>query len=312
VDLTSTTCPVTFSTTVITPTPIYVYDAFGQRVGKNVGNVDSEYVYDQDGKLNSVFGNGTFQRGYVYIGGQPLAEYFENKTYFVHGDHLGSTRLLTRLDQSIREKDDYYPYGELTTTVSTGDILKFTGKERDSESGLDNFGARYNASTMGRFMSPDPLGGSLVDPQTLNKYSYVRNNPINLTDPTGLYICADSTEGHNCTSDQDKAFEASRQRDLQSNNADVVRGASAYGDPNVDNHVNVGFADLEKKGEGGNTTSQLGADDKGNLFAQSNVTINSKISGTQLDSAVGHEGSHVADAQDLVKSITSCPFGKAA
>src|SRR5271169_1704545 len=63
---------------------------------------------------------------------------------------------------------------------------RFTGKERDSESGLDNFGARYDSSSMGRFMSPDPLGGHREDPQTLNKYSYVRNNPLNLTDPTGL------------------------------------------------------------------------------------------------------------------------------
>jgi RHS repeat-associated protein len=65
---------------------------------------------------------------------------------------------------------------------------KFTGKERDTESGLDNFGARYDASSMGRFMTPDPLGGHLEDPQTLNKYAYVRNNPTTLTDPTGLDI----------------------------------------------------------------------------------------------------------------------------
>lgn len=63
-----------------------------------------------------------------------------------------------------------------------------TGKERDGESGLDYFGARYDSSTMGRFMTPDPLGGHLEDPQTLNKYSYVRNNPTTLTDPTGLDI----------------------------------------------------------------------------------------------------------------------------
>ncbi len=63
---------------------------------------------------------------------------------------------------------------------------KFTGKERDAESGLDNFGARYDASSLGRFMTPDPLGGHIIDPQTLNKYAYVRNNPLNLTDPTGL------------------------------------------------------------------------------------------------------------------------------
>jgi RHS repeat-associated protein len=167
-------------------TASYVYDAFGQRVGKNVGNVDSEYVYDQDGKLNSVFGNGTFQRGYVYIGGQPLAEYFENKTYFVHGDHLGSTRLLTRLDQSIREKDDYYPYGEPITTVSTGDILKFTGKERDTESGLDMFDARYYTSAMGRFMTPDDGSDQGADdPSSWNLYSYTRDSPMSNTDPTG-------------------------------------------------------------------------------------------------------------------------------
>jgi len=65
---------------------------------------------------------------------------------------------------------------------------KFTGKERDSESGLDNFGARYDSSQYGRFMTPDPMGGHLEDPQTLNKYAYVRNNPVTLTDPTGLDI----------------------------------------------------------------------------------------------------------------------------
>ncbi|MEO6830020.1 MAG: RHS repeat-associated core domain-containing protein [Acidobacteriaceae bacterium] len=63
---------------------------------------------------------------------------------------------------------------------------RYTGKERDTESGLDYFGARYNSSSMGRFMSPDPLGGHLEDPQTLNKYSYVANNPLSRTDPTGL------------------------------------------------------------------------------------------------------------------------------
>lgn len=63
---------------------------------------------------------------------------------------------------------------------------KFTGKERDSESGLDNFEKRYYGSSLGRFMSPDPLGGHQGDPQTLNRYAYVRNNPLNLTDPTGL------------------------------------------------------------------------------------------------------------------------------
>ncbi len=64
-------------------------------------------------------------------------------------------------------------------------VNKFTGKERDTESGNDYFGARYYASSMGRFMSPDDFGGHMEDPQTLNRYSYVGNNPLSRTDPDG-------------------------------------------------------------------------------------------------------------------------------
>lgn len=65
-------------------------------------------------------------------------------------------------------------------------VYKFTGKERDAESGNDYFNARYYASSMGRFLSPDPLGGHLEYPQSLNKYAYVMNNPLRYTDPTGM------------------------------------------------------------------------------------------------------------------------------
>jgi len=65
---------------------------------------------------------------------------------------------------------------------------KFTGQERDSESNLDNFGARYDSSAMGRFMSPDPgnAGADPSDPQSWNMYSYVMNNPLRFIDPTGM------------------------------------------------------------------------------------------------------------------------------
>jgi RHS repeat-associated protein len=66
-------------------------------------------------------------------------------------------------------------------------VTHFTGKERDAESGLDNFGARYYGSNLGRFMSPDEslIDQEARDPQSWNLYSYVRNNPLNNTDPTG-------------------------------------------------------------------------------------------------------------------------------
>jgi RHS repeat-associated protein len=66
---------------------------------------------------------------------------------------------------------------------------RYTGKERDGESGNDYFGARYYASSMGRFMSPDPIFGEaerVLDPQQWNMYAYVRNNPLSITDSTGM------------------------------------------------------------------------------------------------------------------------------
>ncbi len=63
---------------------------------------------------------------------------------------------------------------------------RYTGKERDTESGNDYFEARYYGSNMGRFLSPDPTGGHLINPQSLNRYAYALNNPLTNTDPTGL------------------------------------------------------------------------------------------------------------------------------
>lgn len=80
------------------------------------------------------------------------------------------------------------PFGDALSSIGT-DPTHFTGKERDTESGLDYFEARYYASSMGRFMSPDPILSTpmhLLDPQRWNKYAYVLNKPLSMTDPDGL------------------------------------------------------------------------------------------------------------------------------
>jgi RHS repeat-associated protein len=208
--------------------------------------------------------------------------------------------------QSTECEASNHGYGALFPRVFFEQVVqghKFTGKERDSESGLDNFGARYDASTMGRFMTPDPLGGKLIDPQTLNKYAYTRNNPTTLIDPTGMYTCADQAD---CQSKQDIAFEKARQQDLKSKDSDVVRAANAYGDPTKDNGVGVKFGD-PGKGRDAITTNGVGQDPNSpnGLRAEETVTVRSGLSGSALDAAVGHEGSHVADAQDFVNAITT-------
>ena len=86
----------------------------------------------------------------------------------------------------------FLPYGQEWNPQLTTNHYKFTGKERDAESGLDFFGARFYSSTMGRWMSPDwadkpePVPyADLSDPQSLDLYSYVRNNPMSKADADG-------------------------------------------------------------------------------------------------------------------------------
>ena len=106
---------------------------------------------------------------------------------YYFADHLGSAHVVTNASGTIQDDSDFYPYGgERSYTSSSGNTRKFTGKERDSESGLDNLTARFYASTMGRFMSADDSKyGVAADPQTWNLYGYVANNPVNAVDPTG-------------------------------------------------------------------------------------------------------------------------------
>jgi len=170
-------------------TASYIYDAEGRRARKTLGTNTTDYLYDLSGNIFSTFGPGCqagcWTAGAVYLNGRFFAQYYNQTTYFVHADHLGSTRVLTGMDQSVCDSLDYLPFGEQIAGGSCTD-LKFTGKERDGESGLDNFGARYDSSSLGRFMSPDnPKFSEKTDPQTWNLYSYVSNNPLARIDPTG-------------------------------------------------------------------------------------------------------------------------------
>ena len=116
-------------------------------------------------------------------------------SYFTQ-DHLGSTRLETDASGQQVKCSDYLPFGEeipagygsRSSCFNANDNrIKFTSKERDAETGLDYFLARYYSGAHGRFTSPDPLMASAytADPQTWNRYAYVRNNPTNLIDPDG-------------------------------------------------------------------------------------------------------------------------------
>jgi RHS repeat-associated protein len=113
--------------------------------------------------------------------------------YYYFADQLGTSRVITDSSGTVCYDADFYPFGgERAYATNCDPDYKFSSKERDSESGLDNFGARYDSSQYGRFMTPDWASGASAvpyadfsNPQSLNLYSYVKNNPLTLTDPDG-------------------------------------------------------------------------------------------------------------------------------
>ena len=149
------------------------------------------YVYDALGRLAAEYSSQTP----AGTGG----------TFFRTQDHLGSTIMVTKADKSIALCRDFFPFGEqipASSTYSSRDQAacyggstnafsqQFTGQQRDDESKLDYFGARYYRPLLGRFTSPDaPLVDQFAgNPQSWNLYSYVRNNPLRYIDPTGQVI----------------------------------------------------------------------------------------------------------------------------
>jgi RHS repeat-associated protein len=159
----------------------FIYDHAGNRVKKTVGASTTLYL----GNLYEC-ANGSCVK-HILAGGQRIAWKDATGLYYTHGDHLGGLNKATRgTDGSVSETDRYYPFGEVSSHSGTTDFpYKFTGKPLDPESGLYYYGARYYDPFIGRFISADSIVQAPGDPQTLNRYSYCRNNPFIYTDPTG-------------------------------------------------------------------------------------------------------------------------------
>jgi RHS repeat-associated protein len=138
----------------------------------------------------------SFYDEYIFFNGQRIARRSvvgpNSSLYYFFSDHLGTTRIVTNATGTVVEDSDFYPFGgERVVTDTLNNNYKFTGHERDGESGLDYMVARHYAFTLGRFLQPDlPFADQQpANPQTWNLYSYARNNPLKFVDPTGRAGC---------------------------------------------------------------------------------------------------------------------------
>ena len=166
----------------------YDYDGEGRRVRKTTPAGTTVYVYDAAGELATEM--------------DPPGSVTDTGTLYLTADHLGSTRAVTDASGTLKERWDYFPFGQTIPSgqvfgnrnlvagydTATGMTLEFTGKERDAETGLDYFGARYFSGAQGRFTGPDPTFLNILkvfNPQRWNLYSYAVNNPLHYVDPDG-------------------------------------------------------------------------------------------------------------------------------
>ncbi len=174
-------------------TTSYTYDADGERVRKDSGGPATEYLsFNGQTLAEKNLSTGAWTN-YVFFDGERVARREAAGVFYYFSDHLKTASVITDSAGTIKSESDYYPWGgELQFLADDSNHYKFTGKERDSESGLDYFGARYYSNGLGRFISADwsatPIPvpyADFGDPQSLNQYSYVRNIPTVNVDPDG-------------------------------------------------------------------------------------------------------------------------------
>jgi RHS repeat-associated protein len=168
-------------------TSTYTYDGSGLRVKKVSGGTTTVTIFSSNMDIAEYL-NGAAPSAptneYIYSSGQKIVGFQSGSTYYFHNDHL-SPRFRTDTAGTSRDARGTYPFGELWYSTPNPAWL-FTSYYRDAETGNDYAMARSYVNRYGRFSTPDPLSGSIGDPQSLNRYAYVNNDPCNRLDPLGL------------------------------------------------------------------------------------------------------------------------------
>jgi len=171
-------------------TASYAYDQHNRRIKKVVGSTTTHYVWEgsqviaeHDGSTGGVIYN------YVYSGSRMIARMGSGVINWYLSDRL-SERLVLDANGSVIGRMAHLPFGEDFGETGTQEKHHFNSYDRDSESTTDYVVNRQYSASIGRFMRTDPLPGKASGPQSLNRYSYVGNEPIGLFDPDGrVTVC---------------------------------------------------------------------------------------------------------------------------
>jgi RHS repeat-associated protein len=159
------------------------YDYAGVRVKKNAPAGITLYPFAG----YEIDPNGVITK-FIRIGIENFASKKGTNKYFYHNDHLESVNVITDIAGTRVQLNEYDPWGTVSRSEGAIDPAhRFTGQKLDPETGLYYYGGRYYDAEIGRFISADPFVQTPLDPQNLNRYSYVVNNPQNYIDPDGYF-----------------------------------------------------------------------------------------------------------------------------
>ena len=302
------------------------YDIDGRvRAAANTGYGNVEYWHDGEGRRVAMLLNGALKTIYVYDArGNLVAEYGGGtgsgmETEFTTSDALGSIRMTTGMDGAVKVRRDFAPFGE---ELAGGDRsagppveprMKFTGKERDWETGLDYFGARYMSAAQGRFTSPDaPFTDQRPeDPQSWNLYTYVRNNPLAHIDPTGGVCIALNNSSAFCqrATEYGQIHEQVKDKTYFFAAASAVSVAFGTGDMGYGGFLSRTFGPLSKStqdfvGKVGQDLLQINRGIAGEIQS-------GKLGGSDLDARiVNREQTKVQGALDSLKKSDPAAYDK--
>ena len=231
----------------------YAYDVSGDLTARTENASTIFFQTDESRELSNIvveyFADDSIDASYTY-GQEILAQERDGESYFYHTDGLGSVRALSDDSTAFANRYTYANFGELSENTETVENrYLFDGQRRDESTGLDYLRARFYDSQQGVLISVDPFEGTPQRPDSIHDYVYAGNNPINASDPSGLFTLIEVNVVQSSLITIQRAYASSAQTGLK-RAAGIADNLIAPGVQMQNLGISIGFSDRSDRDRG--------------------------------------------------------------